>query len=891
MTADASRRSGGIIALRGFLTILKALVLRPLLRERGRSLLTIAGIAVGVAVLVAIQLANSSALRAFGESVDAIAGRANFQIVADAAPLDEELLAGLQPLWRLGVRFAPVIDVDGLLERSGIPIRILAVDLLSDLHFRDYRYASVLTTRTADGGAGGTTGQKRTTGGAAEIAAYLDLFRDDSIVLPETFAGQQRLGLGDSLRLNVLGQRRTFVIRGLLQPIGPATAFDGSLAVLDIATAQSSFGMEGKISRIDLMVPAAVEEEAKALLAEVMPPGARLERPSRRNERVGRMLRAFRANLIALAAVALVVGVFLVYNTVLISILRRRDQVGVAKTLGATPRQIFAAFLIEGAVFGATGSAAGVALGYGLAWSTLDIIGRTVNALYVTTAPREIELGMGLVAVAMAAGIVVSLLASIQPALEAAAVSPNTMIRSGMHQRIGRERRRRFTVVALLLFALAWVASLFPPALGLPIGGYVSVLLVIAGFSLLAPFVIVTLSAVMASPLRSAAGVTGKLAAVSLPASLRRVAVAAAALSIAIGMMVAVSLMIGSFRETVRIWVDQTVKSDLWIRPSHGLSNAPIAVFPDEISEDLRRMDMIAAFDRFRGRDLVFRDSLITVGSGDFDVAMSHGELPMVAPRSARRALEDAVRLEGVVVSESFAIKYRVASGDAIELPVAGGTRRFPVTGIYRDYSNDRGVVAMDRSLFETSYGDSSINTIAVFLRQGVDPESARREIERVLGPKYGAFAFTNVAIRAEVMRIFDQTFLITRALLAIALIVAVLGIVNTLAALILERRREIAILEVLGMSSGQVRLMLVLESAILGAASSIIGLASGLVLSLILIHVINKQSFGWTIAFDPPVALIAMSLLATFVATILSGLIPARLASRLRLALALKSE
>lgn len=389
--------------------------------------------------------------------------------------------------------------------------------------------------------------------------------------------------------------------------------------------------------------------------------------------------------------------------------------------------------------------------------------------------------------------------------------------------------------------------------------------------------------------MRRAFGIVGQLAAAGLPASLRRTSIASAALSLAIGMMVAVALMVGSFRVTVNSWVQQTVQSDLWLRPAKGLSNASSALFPPEILPELRRVPFIAAIDPVRGRDVLYGETIVAVGSGEFHVTSNFGQLPMVDPGSARQALGAALAHDGVFVSESFAIKFDKGVGDTIVLPTAHGPRRFPVTGVYRDYSNDRGVVVMDRALFIRSFDDDRVNTVAIFLRRGVDSEQARMALERMFGPRYHAFAITNASIRKEVMTIFDQTFMITYALLGVAIIVAVLGIVNTLAALILERTRELALLRVSGMTVGELRTMLVLESSLLGAASTVAGLVMGYALSWILIFVINKQSFGWTIEFHTPATLIAASLAVTFVSASLAGLIPARLAGRIDLAAAIK--
>jgi len=842
--------------------ILRALVLRPIVREKTRTILTIAGIAVGVAVIVAIQLANQSALRAFRESIDAISGRANYQVVNDSGRLDENVLLQLQPLWRDGVRFAPVIDVEGIIEPSQEPIRLLGVDLLSDLHFREYRYARVVAKQP------------------------FATFERDSVILPAPFAREHHLDVGSPVTLNILGSRRTMIVRGILEARGPATAFNGAIAICDIAAAQANFSMLGKLTRIDMLVPNDAVMKKLAL-----PPGMRIERPSRRNERVEKMLRAFRVNLFALAGVALLVGMFLVYNTVLISILRRRRDVGIVKTIGAAPAQIFFAFLGEGLLFGAIGSAIGVALGDVMARAILGLIGRTINSLYITSQPEAVTLTPDVIAVGVAVGVVLSLLSAIQPSIEAAQIRPSIMLRGLRGAAAPRRRGSGIAAAPAITFLLAIISSRIPPIAGIPIFGYVAVLFVVAGFSLLAPAIVRATSAIFARPMNHGFGIVGRLAAASLPASLRRTAVASAALSLAIGMMVAVALMVGSFRVTVDIWVNQTIKSDLWLRPAKGLTNADAALFPAAILDDVRKLDFIDAVDPVRGRDVIYGDSIIAVGSGDFHVASKSGGLPMVTPRSAHDALLKAMETNGVFVSESFALKFKRSVGDTIELPTAHGTRRFPITGVYRDYSNDRGVVVMDRALYIHSFEDDAINTVVIFLKQGVDKELARAQLERLLGPKYHAFAISSTSIRKEVMTIFDQTFLITYALLAIAIVVAVLGIINTLAALILERTREIALLRVTGMSSRELRTMIVLESALLGIASTVVGVVMGYALSWILIYVINKQSFGWTIAFHTPVRLILGSLAVTFAASVIAGLVPARVASRINIMAAIKSE
>lgn len=857
--------------------VFRALVLRPLVRERLRTLLTVAGIAIGIGVIVAIQLSNQSALRSFRESVDAIAGRANYQIVSSAGTVDEKTLLALQPFWSRGVRFAPVIDIDGTILSDDAPLRILAVDLFSDLHFRDYKYARIVTPPEKEK--------------SVTATPFLELFRNDSIVVSGTFARERGLAIGSPLRVRAAGRDATFIVRGILEQTGGGSAFSGSIAIADIAVAQRAFGLAGSLSRIDLIIPEEESSETVAAIKQSLPPQLRIEPPSRRNDRVTKMLRAFRVNLFALAAVALLVGLFLVYNTVLISVLRRRRDIGIVKTLGVSNAQIIRAFLAEGALLGLTGSILGVAFGYVLSWSTLDLISRTINSLYVASNPSEVQLTWSAALTAVTIGMLISIAAALQPAAEAAAMRPSHLIRSGLYQRIDRSRTRMLTIGAAVAFMLSAAASRVPPIGGIAAGGYAAVLLAVAGFALVSPILLTAGAAAVTPLLARVATVSGRLAARAVPSSLRRTSVATAALAIAIAMMVAIAIMVGSFRETVRIWVAQTVSSDLWVRPARALSNTPVGGFTDAITVELKKLPFVAAADRINGRDIIFRDSIISLGSADFEVAISHGDLPMIEPGDARTALRNAIARGGVLISESLSLKYGTSTGELVTLPVRDGEHHFPVTGVYRDYSNDRGVAVMDRPLYARLYGDERIQTIAVFLEPGITPERAAAVIEKTLGPRFHAFAVTNASIRAEVMRIFDQTFMITYALLFVAVVVAVLGIINTLSALILERRREIALLRVLGMSRGEVRRMILLEAAIIGTVATLIGIVAGYILSLILIYVINKQSFGWTIELHPPQIAIVASIAITFAATVIAGLVPSRLAAQIQMSSELKQE
>jgi putative ABC transport system permease protein len=349
-----------------------------------------------------------------------------------------------------------------------------------------------------------------------------------------------------------------------------------------------------------------------------------------------------------------------------------------------------------------------------------------------------------------------------------------------------------------------------------------------------------------------------------------------------LSMLAAIAVMIGSFRETVIYWVEQTLRADLYLRPAMRSNVSVEATVSPEVEETVRRHPQVTGVDRFRNFTLPYGDGLVTLGAGDFNVLLEHGKLLIKEPAGRVEALREAIGRDAVVVSESFSLKHSVHSGSRVTLRMPGGLRDFRVVAVYYDYSNDRGVIVMDQKTLAKHFGLMAPTSLTIYLRPGASAEAVRAEILRALEGRYRVFIYTNSALRAEVLRIFDSTFSITYALELIAIFVAILGIASALLTLILERARELAILRMVGADQSQVRRMVVAEALVLGGVSQTIGLGVGLVLSLVLIYVINVQSFGWTIQFHLPVGFLMQSSLLVLVAAGLAGLYPARRAARM---------
>ena len=367
----------------------------------------------------------------------------------------------------------------------------------------------------------------------------------------------------------------------------------------------------------------------------------------------------------------------------------------------------------------------------------------------------------------------------------------------------------------------------------------------------------------------------------NLASAISRLSVSVAALAVSLAMMVAIAVMVGSFRETVVYWVGQTLQADLFVSTAR---NAPVGdrgrIGPDTEAL-IADHPSVLAVDAFTGVDVRYDETSIVVGTGRFQVMVDHGALAYKAPADGPRAMAGAIGTDAVVVSEAFSLKHGVSVDDVISLPTPQGEARFRVAAIYFDYSNDRGIVVMDTGTFAEHFSSPRPSGLTVYLDPDADANRIRDELQAALGSDRRLFISTNATLRGEVLRIFDSTFAITYALEAIAIAVSMFGIAATLLTLALERRREIAMLRLVGVERYQLRRMIVIEAGVLGVVTQVVGLVVGLALSLLLIYVINVQSFGWTIQFHAPLPFLAQSTLAILVATTIAGLYPARLAGR----------
>ena len=865
--------------------LFRQFILRPLVNEQIRTITTVLGVSLGIAVVIAIQLTNASSVRGFETALETVAGKTAIEIIGSGTGIDDTLVPELGWLREYGI-VSPVIegsaalvvgDVRTLSRRQMEAVKVFGVDILRDQPFRDYQLLEIEQDH-------GRTGPQANGTRDFNTQQFLEILTSpQTIVITEKLATRRHFPLGSPVRLMIGDRVLPFVVRGILKNEGPARVLDGNFIMMDIAAAQLAFDRLGRVDRIDVLLPEGADlyRDLDAI-AKRLPPGVAAQRPSRRGEQVETMLAAFHTNLTALSWIALIVGLFLVYNTVTISVVARRQEIGTLRALGLTRTKVLLLFLGEAAALAIAGIAIGLGLARLLADAAVTMTASTVSTLYIAAVSAPPEMNISHLWIAIAIGLPLSLVAAAIPALEASRVPPTAAMRG--HDTL--DMRVRFKpaalIVAVVFLIVAYALAQLPPIGRRPVFGYMASFAIVIGAAFMVPAIMYGLARVGRLLLRRRLGVEGLLAHANLTSAIPRLSISVAALAVSLSMMVAIAVMIGSFRDTVVYWVGQTLKADLFIGPGIRPTVGSEQTVSEDVVATLATHPDVAALDRFRNVDLIYEGNLAVLGAGSFDVVLDYGGLLFKSPENAREVVRGSIGQDAVIISEPFGTRYRKREGDIVEIPTPKGVLPFRVIAVYYDYASDRGVVIMDRGTFRKYFGELPPSGVAAYLKPGADPEQVRTEMLDSLDEGHRAFIFSNRTLRGEILQVFDSTFAITYALELIAIAVAMLGVAGTLLTLVLERRRELSLLRLTGADRRQVRRMVIIEAALIGAVSQGIGLAVGFALSMVLIYVINVQSFGWTIQFHVPLAFLIQASIAVVIATSIAGIYPAKRAAQL---------
>jgi putative ABC transport system permease protein len=837
--------------------------LRHLRRHPWQLFLAIAGVALGVAVVVAVDLANESAQRGFALSMDELTGRASHQIVGGPAGLDERLFVRLRRE-AAGIAAAPVLETYATL--MGETVRLLGVDPFSERRFRDQ------LDGTGEGVLSGLLTDRR------------------AVLLAEPTATRLGVVVGDPLILSLDGRDHRVRVAGLIHAGAEAAAIDG-LLVADIATAQELSNQIGRLTRIDLVLPPGAAGRAVVeRLHGLLPPAAELLTADSRSRAMAQMSRAFRTNLTAMSLLALVVGMFLIYNTMTFTVLQRRALLGTLRILGVTRAELLGIVLGEALLIGLAGTVFGILTGVFLGQGLVRLVTRTINDhYYVLTVSTYLVTATPLLTGAVL-GVGATVLATLAPAFEAAGTAPAAALhRSRLEQRTHRLAPRLallgllMVVLALALLALTTRSMLL---------GFAALFLLIVGLALISPYAVLLMSRLATPAFGRLFGLKARLAIRGIGAGLSRTGTAIAALMLAVATIVGVGVMVESFRATVDLWLQATLRADIYVSlPGVGAAR-PRGTLDPALVERIRAVPGIAGVSTGRRVGVHSGEATTAV----FALGLPEGMLPRYPlkaghPAAAWQSFRAAT---AVLISEPLAWHRGLRVGDTITLRTDRGPRTYPIAGVYYDYGSEQGEVLMPRALYDRDFDDRGLTALGLYLMEGADRERVMAGLRHVVGEAKSAqhpLVRANQEIRELSLAIFDRTFTITRVLRVLAILVAFFGILSAFMALALERGKELAVLRATGLTPGETGRLVALQTAAMGLAAGLLALPTGLALAEVLVHVINRRSFGWSMQTLLPAAILVQAVLLALGAALLAGLYPGWKMARTSPAEALREE
>lgn len=840
--------------------------LRYFARHLALTALNIVGIALGVTVFLSIQIINHSALESFRASVDIVAGKADLEIVGDGLRFDEQAYPIIANHPDIAAATPIVEDVASLTDHPGEYLQLLGIDVFSNEPFRTFELHDEQNQKP-------------------DILAFL---RDPRIIAV-TRKFSQRLGLhiGDPLRLETQTGTETFHIGYILDFGEDAPGADEHLSVMDIANVQENFLHVGKLSRISAKLrPAADFNAVCADLRTKLPANVIVQAPDRRNRQIERMLGAFQLNLTALSLISLLVGMFLIYNTVATAVVRRRHEIGVLRALGLSGLQVQGLFIAEALVLGIIGSLLGLVLGVLMAGQLVGAISQTITSLYILASIGNLFISPWAILAALALCLGAVLLAAWFPAREAASIPPVEALSIGHMEETSSRSTSRWLIIGIGLLVIAVLLGHTSLNYGPAWLSFGAALFTLLGFAFFVP----TMSRLFSSWIKPRSTLT-KIAFGHFAQSLHRTSMAIASLVIALAMVVGISTMIFSFRSTVESWLTHSIQSDLAIGPAANLLLGNREMIRPEVEQIVAATPHVT-YDSYRELRIQLKGQTVKLVSTRLAVTR-HIEAFDFKQGDSDTALDAAIHDGAVLVSEPFFRRFHLGLGDTIHLDTTTGPHDFKIAGVFVDYTTEGGSVLVDWQTYRKLWQDNSINGIGIYIDKGSGLTSTQLQADlRTKIAPYGDYLIkSNQELRDQVFRIFDQTFSVTYILQTIGIIISALGIFLSMTILVAERRREISILRAVGASRGQIETIVLWEAAIIGLLGSFLGIIAGLVLAAVLSFVINVSFFGWTIAWATPWRFLFSLPVMVIGAALVAGYWPARQAAYLDIADGVKME
>jgi putative ABC transport system permease protein len=860
-----------------FLKLLKILILRNIKEEKFLTSLSVLGIALGIGLFTGVKVASDRAISSFESDIKGINPYANYEILdTSGIDFDEKIYKRVRSIEGNSL---PVLKTYGYIPALKDTLDINGIYTVKAFPFLKLSQSDPLPPafppRRIRPDAEGKEHKERFLFTRYNFEQFYKELQ--GIFITKKFADKYSLKKGDTLKTLIYDREYTLKIIDILDsgPLITNTAF------MDLGNFQEYFDKTGYLSRIDL----ATDEKAVTEMNKILPPNLVIEKKAEifRNRKA--LVASFRYNLQFVSLIAILAGVFLLYNTVFITVVKRRTEIGILRGLGADKKTVVLLFTIQGIVLGLIGSLLGIVFGQLAAYFSVIAVEKTISTFYSTIAISDYIISKHDAMTAIVLGVFVSFLASAVPAFESSRIRPNETSREGSFEgRYGRYQRVVSLGGILFIFLGILISSLdywYAP-FEFPFLAYTGIFLIITGFTLLSPFYLSIFLKAVKRPLEQVFGAIGKITLGDMKGNVYRFSIALMGVAISSALIIAFLTLIFSLRESLAVWINKNVAADVYIKPASCKVNYCFYPLSEHVIDTVKSFPEVEGTDKFRGMQLdLFGQKVVTAFA---DIGTKRKFLGRkYFDKEYDQILKEMEGSEPVAgISAYLSIKYGLKKGDFIELNSPSGIAKFRINDVFSSYATTAGFIYIDRKWLKRYWGLDDATQISIYAKKDADVAKLIRKLRGVLLPEYSIEIMNNRELRDKIMDIFNKSFAITYAIELIAIIVSLIGVINTLLALVFERKRAISIIRYLGGSWKQIQQTLILSAAIIGTTGIFLGTLLGSLMSTILIYVVNKISFGWEIHFRMPFFSLLFVTAVLFLTILFAGFLPSKVAKKI---------
>jgi len=824
--------------------------LRYLIRKRLQTFLLILGITLGVAVVVAIDFSNETAKNALDLSVQNLIGTATHQIIPSNNEIPEQFIVTLKRDYGFD-KASPIVE--GFVK---LPVYqeknmlLFGIDPLMDFGLRNiYGDQSTLM-----------------------FSLINSISEKNSIIISKDTAEILSIQRNENIKIEFEGKHYNLRVVGIVSNEDPLIRRSlNSMFITDIATAQEIFNRTGFIDKIDVVLS---NENQISEIKGKLPKDLFLVSKNDQKDQVENMVAAFQLNLTALSLLALVVGLFLIFNTMTFSVIQRRELIGVYRGFGFYRSEIFKIIIFEAFLVAVIGTTLGIFGGILLGRQTVNLILQTINDLYFTTIIQEVAITPMSIIKGILLGLFATIFVAIPPAIESTRVTPrNAALRSGLETKTRLSIPRMIQLMAgcFLFGSFLLINPIFKPNLW---WAFLATFFIVVGFSLLTAICLNYLLPRLAKPVMKVFGLFPAMAIRELHRSLSRTGIAISSLMVAVSVTMGMTIMISSFRNTVEIWLTETLVGEIYLSVPNQFSNISTAEIDPNVLSEILKYPYIQSYNT-----LATMNQFTEAGSIQVDVITNERigyERLFLKTSLNPNEIWNSLKNGSVLLSEPLANRLDLHVGDTLELNSKNGPVKFPIIGIFYDYASNQGHLIMEKESYLKNWDSYQISAVSLYLNPDKEIEDAVRELQIVNSKQIQKLIIRdNKTLQNDALAVFDRTFLITNALRFIATIIAMIGIYGAVLLILEDRKKEIGILKAIGVRSKEFWKLLLTETGLMGFFAGIFAIPTGIVISLILVYVINLRSFGWTIQFQLEIINLVQAILLSITSAIIAGIFP----------------